>query len=103
MTRMERAGDEGLRGSKSERLSVRIRPNSKTLLERASFLSGRSLSDFIVDSAIREAERTIDAHGRIALDREQSRAFADALLDPPAPTEKAVRAARRHKKRIGRG
>ena len=78
--------------AKRERLEARVSPEQKALIERAAPLEGRSVTDFLVRSAQREAERVIREREVMALSLRDSVAFVQALLDPPPPNE-ALRAA----------
>jgi uncharacterized protein (DUF1778 family) len=83
--------------AKSERLNARITPSAKALLERASHLEGRSVTDFVVAKATEAVARTIAEHERIVLEAEERERFFAALLEPPRPTEGAREAARRYR------
>lgn len=82
--------------SRDERLEARVSRAQKRLLERAAELQGRTLNDFVIGSAQEAALRAIEGDRVIRLDARDSRAFAEALLDPPEPTEKLRAAARRY-------
>lgn len=78
--------------AKRERLIARVSPEQKALIERAARLEGRSVTNFLVHSAQREAERVIREREAMALSPRDSVTFVRALLDPPPPSE-ALRAA----------
>jgi uncharacterized protein (DUF1778 family) len=78
------------------RLEARVRPELKALIEEAAGLQGRTLTDFVTRSAEVEARRIVEEHRHITLREEHSRAFAEALLNPPAPNATLLAAARRH-------
>ncbi|PSB05275.1 DUF1778 domain-containing protein [Merismopedia glauca] len=69
--------------SKSERLEARLTFEQKELLQWAADLEGRSLTDFVVSHAQSAALRTIENRTIIKLDREDSIAFVESLLNPP--------------------
>lgn len=75
------------RETKRERLEARTTPEIKSLLQHAADLEGRSLSDFVVDSARRVAENVIREHEVIQLSARDSLIFAEAILHPPAPND----------------
>lgn len=81
---------------KRERLEARISVEQKELLQRAAALQGRSLSDFVVESAQRAAETTIREHSIIALSTQDSLIFAEAVLNPPLPSARLRAAAERY-------
>lgn len=73
----------------------------KHLLQRAATLSGRTLSDFVVASALDAASRVIAEHESIRLSREEQRAFVQALLNPPESNARLKRAAKAYRHRTG--
>jgi uncharacterized protein (DUF1778 family) len=79
------------------RLEARVTPETKTLLQKAADLEGRTLTDFIVTSAQAEAYRVIERHQTLKLSMEDSEAFVDALLNPPKPNDALKAAALRYK------
>jgi len=86
---------------KKERLEARISPDQKRLIERAAMLRGPTVTDFIVASAQKAAVETIRDHESMKLHRDARDLFVDAVLNPPAPNEKARAAARRYGRRLG--
>ena len=82
--------------SGAEQLQIRITREQKALFQRAAEMQGRTLTDFIVAGAQDAALRTIEELQIIRLNKEQSRAFAEALLDPRGPNKKLRDAARRY-------
>jgi uncharacterized protein (DUF1778 family) len=79
--------------NRTARIEARIAPDALAVVKRAAELQGRSVSDFIVAAAQAEAHRTIEETQIIRLSVEDQRAFAAAVLDPPAPNEALRRAA----------
>jgi len=69
------------------RLEARISPETKSLLQKAADLEGRTLTDFIVASVQAEAYRIIEKHQKLKLSVEDSEAFVHALLNPPQPND----------------
>ncbi len=86
------------RSQKSERLEARLTPRQKVLLQRAADLAGTSLTEFVVQSAQRAAERAIQSHELLALTARESAAFVGSLLEPPDPNVALRAAAQRHQK-----
>jgi uncharacterized protein (DUF1778 family) len=86
---------------RAERLEARISREQKRLLQRAAELQGRTLTDFVVSSAHEAAVRTIGEMQIIRLSADDSRAFAEALLNPREPNERLRAAARRYRDMIG--
>ena len=88
------------RSFKRERLEARISVEQKELLQRAADIQGRSLSDFLVDSAQRAAEQAIRDHEVIMLSARDSSLFAEALFNPPAPNAKLQAAVARYQQEV---
>lgn len=86
---------------KAERLFVRVSTETKMLLDRASALAGRSMTDFVVETVTKAAVQTIVEHERIVLNERERSAFFEALLNPPTPSAKARAAARRSRQMFG--
>ncbi|OUL35534.1 hypothetical protein BV372_10830 [Nostoc sp. T09] len=91
------------RRSKPERLEARLTREQKELLQWAADLEGRTVTDFVVSHAQEAAVRTIEEHTIIKLNREDSIAFIDSLLNPPAlqPDAPLTRAISRYKESMG--
>ena len=86
---------------RDERLEARISRDQKVLFQRAAELQGRTLTDFVIDSAQEAALRTIEEMRTIRLNAEQSKVFAKALLNPREPNAKLKTAAQRYLKYFG--
>ncbi len=89
------------RQERLERLEARISADQKTLFQRAAELQGRSLTDFVLHSAHEAAMRTIEETQLIRLNAQDSRIFAQALINPRKPSEKLRAAAQRYMDRFG--
>lgn len=83
--------------AKTERLNARITPSAKALLERASSLEGRSVTDFVVAKAMEAAIRSIADFDRVVLTEQERDRFFAALLAPSKPSAHARRAAKRYR------
>lgn len=86
--------------TRTARIEARIAPETLAIVKRAAEIQGRSVSDFLVDAAREAAHRTIEETQIIRLSIEDQRAFAEAILNPPAPTPALRRAFRRHRELI---
>ena len=84
------------------RLEARISPALKQRLEYAASLRGYSLTEFVVQSAQEAATRTIRDNEALTLGEQASIAFAEFLLNPPGPNQKAMAAAKWYKARLGK-
>jgi uncharacterized protein (DUF1778 family) len=89
-----------LKQPKPERLEARLSSAAKREIERAAILTGRSITDFVVHSATIAARATIREQQVMKLAGEDGRAFAEALLNPPAPNAKLKAAFVRHRKLV---
>jgi uncharacterized protein (DUF1778 family) len=83
-----------------ERLEARISNEKKSFLKHAADLVGRSLTDFVVNSAYEAATRLIKEHEQVKLSMKDSDTFIHALQNAPAPSAALVAAAKRYKKDI---
>ena len=87
--------------TRGERLEARITADQKALIQRAAELEGRSVTDYVVSSVQDAARRTVEAHGLVALSAAESRAFVDALLDPPPINDRLRDSVQRHRTMAG--
>ncbi len=69
--------------TRTARIEARIAPDALLIVKRAAELQGRSVSDFIVDSALNMAHKTIEETHIIRLAVEDQQAVADAIFNPP--------------------
>lgn len=82
--------------TRSERIEARVSPETKALCQQAAAIQGSTLTEFMVNSAVEKAERTIRENELAALTRRDKMAFVEALLQAPAPNERLKKAAARH-------
>jgi len=85
---------------KFARLEARVKQETKELCEHAAALKGLTLTDFVVNSAVEAAHRTIRESTNLDLSRRDRIAFIEAVLNPPAPNRLLKAAAARHKKAL---
>lgn len=89
--------EEGKRkATTNQRLQARISREKKALCQKAAILQGSSLSDFVINSAVEAARRTIQENEFLTLTRRDRLAFAEALLNAAPPNAKLQKAAARH-------
>jgi uncharacterized protein (DUF1778 family) len=86
--------------ARTERINLRLDPNAKRKLEKAASVSGRSVSRFIIESALESAEETIRAEETMTLSARDTDLFFDAILDPPRPNAKLRRATKDYRDRV---
>lgn len=84
------------------RLEARLPVDVMTILKRAAEIEGRTLTDFVVSAAHAAAQRTIAETEIVRLSVEDSRRFADTILNPPEPTPALRRAGERYRKLAAR-
>ena len=84
---------------KTYRFDARLNEEQKLLIQRAADLEGRTLTDFVLQSAQAAAERTIERRAMLILTARESEAFADAVLNPPEPSPVLRRAARHYREK----
>jgi uncharacterized protein (DUF1778 family) len=86
--------------ARTSRLEARVTPDQKELIERAAAYQGRTVSDFVVNTVQEAAKAVIQEHDALRLNGLQSRAFVEALLNPPAANETLRQAADDYRKDV---
>ena len=83
--------------SRTSRVEARIAPEALAVVRRAAEIQGRSISDFLVAAALKDAHQTIEDTQIIRLSVQDQQRFAEMLLTPPplAPAMKRALKARR--------
>ena len=76
-----------------ERLEARVSAEQKAILQHAAELSGRTLSEFVVESAQAAAALVIQEHENIRLSQADQIAFVTELVNPSTPNERLSKAA----------
>lgn len=82
-----------------ERIDARLPAETKQLIERAAGITGVTTSDFIISKAYEAATTVVHEYDTWTLSRRDSKAFIDALLNPPEPNKALKAAAARYKAR----
>lgn len=82
---------------KKERLEFRCTTRQRELIDKAVRLSGRSVTDFVLDAVQEAAMETIKSFETMQVNADDSVALAKALLNPPKPNAKLRAAARRYR------
>jgi uncharacterized protein (DUF1778 family) len=70
-------------GTRSEKLDLRLTPTAKQMIYKAAAATQRSVSDFVIESALVRAEETLADRRHFGLNAEQWEAFMQALAAPP--------------------
>ena len=86
--------------TRSARIEARLAPDVLATVKRAAEIQGRSVSDFVVSAARDAANKTIEQTEIIRLSVAGQRAFAQAIINPPAPSEGLKRAFASHRRLI---
>ena len=74
------------KAARTEKLDLRLSPAAKQILQSATVASGaRSVSEFVLESALARAEETLPDRQRFGLSADQWQAFQAALDAPPRP------------------
>ena len=85
--------------TRTARVEARIAPDALAIVRRAAELQGRSVSDFLVAAALKDAHQTIEDAQIIRLSVDDQQRFADLLLNPP-PLVPAMQRALKARKRL---
>lgn len=81
----------------SARIDARLTAEQKDIIQRAADLESRSISDFVIANAYKAAKQVIREHDTIVLAAEESRRFADLLLNPPEAGDRLRAAAEQYR------
>lgn len=73
--------------AKNNRINIRVSDDDKEMLELAARYSKQSLSSYIVDIVLKQAELDIKKNETITLNNEQRDLFLKILDNPPPPNE----------------
>lgn len=71
--------------TRSEKLDLRIAPEDKLVLRTAASASGRTLAQFVLESAMARAQETLPDRQAFGLDAERWETFLAALDAPVRP------------------
>lgn len=77
--------------TRSERIDVRATPSMKRLLQEAAQTANKSVSEFLLESALTAAAETLADRRLFVLDKDQWNAFVAALDTPPQPRPRLER------------
>lgn len=72
---------------KTERITARIARNALEKIEYAASLQGATINQFLVSSALANAENIIEHERKIELSQEEAKRFLDIIDAPPKPNE----------------
>ena len=86
--------------TQSERINLRLSGTAKRQIEQAAAVEGKTVSGFIVSSALEKAENAVRRNEAMALSREDAMRFFDALANPPPPNDRLRAALEEHWRRV---
>ena len=81
--------------TRTEKLDLRLTPSAKRVLQSAAAAARRSVSEFVLESALSRAEETLPDRRRFGLDAERWAAFQAALAGPSRPTPRLTKLLRK--------
>jgi uncharacterized protein (DUF1778 family) len=76
---------------RNQKLDLRLTLSAKRTLQIAARAAHRSVSEFVLESALSRAEETLPDRRRFGLNARQWTAFQAALDTPPQPTPRLAR------------
>jgi uncharacterized protein (DUF1778 family) len=79
------------------RITARISPAVRERLESAAALSGATLNQFVVQAALKEANKILEEERAIVLSERDADMVFGLLENPPTPNVRLQEAAMRHK------
>ena len=79
------------RVTRSEKLDLRLTPDAKATLQTAAVASNRSVSEFVLESALARADEALADRHSFGLNRAQWKEFIKALDAPPRPLPRLKR------------
>ena len=87
--------------AKQERLQIRLDAHAKNVLQRAAGYRRKALSQFVLGTALEEAERVIQENEVVTLSSADWHVFYDALTNPPTPNAALRKAYARYRQAKG--
>lgn len=85
---------------RNERINLRLSTVAKQRIQRAASVEGKTVSAFIVSSALDSAEKAIERYEIMTLVREDAVRFFQALENPSAPNDRLRAALNEHEERV---
>jgi uncharacterized protein (DUF1778 family) len=87
--------------TRNARLEARVSSDQKDFFQRAATLTGRTLSELVIDSTQEAAAKIVQEHEVIRLSREEQIAFVSVLLAPSEPGARLKRAVQSYRQKAG--
>ena len=86
---------------RNARLEARVSSDQKDHFQRAATLTGRTLSELVIDSTQEAAAKIVQEHEVIRLSRQEQVAFVSALRTPSEPGARLKRAVQSYRQKAG--
>jgi uncharacterized protein (DUF1778 family) len=77
--------------TRNEKLDLRLTPSAKRKLQTAALAAHRSVSEFVLESALARVEEILPDRQHFGLSAERWKAFHAALAAPPRPSRRLAR------------
>lgn len=84
----------------NDRIYIRLNTKLKQHVQHAADLKGLDLTSYAVSTLVADADRTVQEHEVMVLSQRDREAFANAILNPPAPSKHLLSAAEYYKQRM---
>ena len=88
---------------KRKRINLRLESDVKQKIERAAGFEGKKVSQYILASALENAEKTIYEHEVMTLDAQDSETFLNALNKPVRFNKALSKALKSHEEVVNMG
>lgn len=82
------------------RLDIRLKPDTKELIQQAAELRNQTVTQFVVTTLSEEAGKVVAEHTRTSLSDRDRDLFLKLLDAPPAPNKALRKAAADYRKRL---
>jgi len=82
---------------KNERVTARVPSHVYDTLTQAAELSGATLNQFLIQSALEKAQEVIEKEHLIHISMKSAKTFFEAIDNPPAPHAKLIAAMKAYK------
>jgi uncharacterized protein (DUF1778 family) len=86
--------------NKIERINLRVKSSAKDIIMLAAGFEGKTVSHFILTSALKCAEKTVQEHQMMTLNANDSKAFLKAISAPVRFNSKLTAAFDEYEKRV---
>ncbi len=84
------------------RLEIRLKPDTKDLIEQAAELRNQTITQFAITTLSEEAVKVVAEHQRTVLSNRDRDLFLKLLDTPPKPNESLRKAAEVYKERLAK-